>query len=123
MRKPTFSFLFKILFFVFFGAFSVASELRWAADAESGVPYVFYDAKNPDQLKGFEYDLIQLLSKKMNLTAKFVQNAWDGLIPGLERGEYDIAINGIEILDERKKVVLFSDPYYATNLKLVVRAQ
>ena len=97
------------------------SELKWAADAESGAPYVFYDAKNPTQITGFEFELVQLLSKKLKLQPHFVQNAWDGLILGLDRGEYDIAINGIEITDERKKSVLFSDPYYATFLQLVVR--
>lgn len=122
MKKTTCSFLFKVFIFCLIGIWSFANEIRWAADAESGAPFAFYDPKNPEQLKGFEYDLVQLLAQKMKMSPKFVQNAWDGLIPGLERGEYDIAINGIEILDERKKVVLFSDPYYATYLQLTIRA-
>ncbi|MCX6117684.1 MAG: ABC transporter substrate-binding protein/permease [Proteobacteria bacterium] len=95
--------------------------LRWAADSESGAPYAFLNPKDPDQIIGFEKDVITLLSIYTGQTTKFVQNAWDGLIPGLERNEYDIAINGIEITDERKKVVDFSIPYYATQLQLVVR--
>lgn len=101
--------------------FIKADDLRWAADAESGAPYVFYDAKNPTQLTGFEYDLIQLLANKLNKTPRFVQNAWDGLVLGLDRGEYDIAINGIEITEDRKQKVYFSDPYYVTFLQIVVR--
>lgn len=123
MNKSIFSCLFKFLSAVLLLLFSevlIAAELRWAADAESGAPYVFYDAKNPTQLTGFEYDLVQQLAKKLKSEARFVQNAWDGLILGLDRGEYDIAINGIEITDERKKNVLFTDPYYATFLQVVV---
>lgn len=124
MNKNIFSCLCKFLpavVLVVFSAALAAEELRWAADAESGAPYVFYDAKNPTQLTGFEYDLVQQLAKKLKSEARFVQNAWDGLILGLDRGEYDIAINGIEITDERKKKVLFTEPYYATFLQVVVR--
>lgn len=124
MIKSIFNYLFKlltVLFLQMLSTVSVAEELRWAADAESGAPYVFYDAKNPTQLTGFEYDLIQRLAKKLKSEPRFVQNAWDGLILGLERDEYDIAINGIEITEERKKHVLFTEPYYSTFLQVVVR--
>lgn len=120
MNRSICNFLLSIIFTVS-ATIPEARELRWAADAESGAPYVFYDAKNPTQLTGFEYDLVQLLAKKLGYEPRFVQNAWDGLILGLERGEYDIAINGIEITDERKKNVLFSEPYYSTFLQIVVR--
>ncbi|MEK6627384.1 MAG: ABC transporter substrate-binding protein/permease [Bdellovibrionota bacterium] len=124
MKKNICKYLLKISLLVASLLFTTqisAEELRWAADAESGAPYVFYDAKNPTQIIGFEYDLVQILAKKLNRNPRFVQNAWDGLVPGLDREEYDIAINGIEITEDRKKVVLFSNPYYATNLQLVVR--
>lgn len=99
-----------------------AKELRWAADTESGAPYVFFDSKDPTKMTGFEFDIVQSLAKTLGMKPVFVQNSWDGLVPGLERSEYDIAINGIEITDERKKVVLFSLPYYATQLQIVVRS-
>lgn len=107
--------------FVLYSFSSGAAELKWAADTESGAPYVFYDSKNPTKMIGFEFDLVQLLAKKINLEPLFVQNAWDGLILGLDRGSYDIAINGLEITDDRKKAVLFSTPYYATFLQITVR--
>lgn len=129
MKKNIYNYLFNILIFLFFFILGFdphinaanAETLRWAADSESGAPYVYFDAKNPTQMTGFEYDLVQLLAKKINHEPLFVQNAWDGLILGLDRGEYDIAINGLEITDERKKTVLFSDPYYSTYLQIIVR--
>ncbi len=92
--------------------------LRWAADAESGVPYVFYNPSNPTQLIGFEVDIIKAIAKEMGAKDIFVQNSWEGLIPGLTRNEYDIAINGIEITEDRKAQVLFSNPYFATGLQI-----
>lgn len=122
MSKNIYNFLFKFLSFALISSGSIkAAELRWAADTESGAPYVFMDPQNPTQMTGYEYDLVMALAQKLQMQPRFVQNAWEGLILGLERGEYDIAINGIEITDERKKSVLFSDPYYATFLQIVVR--
>lgn len=98
-----------------------ASELRWAADAESGAPYVFYEAENIKNMTGFEYDIIQAISQKLNRPANFVQNSWDGLILGLNNNLYDVAINGIEITEERLKSVNFSEPYYSTHLLIITR--
>ncbi|MCC2678600.1 MAG: amino acid transporter permease [Pseudobdellovibrio sp.] len=98
-----------------------AATLRWAADTESGAPYVFYKSENMQQMTGFEYDIAMALAKKLNREPVFVQNAWEGLVLGLESNLYDIAINGIEILEERQKIVNFSEPYYATYLQIVTR--
>ncbi len=102
---------------------SLAKTLRWAADAEGNAPYIFQDAKNPGNLIGFEVDLMKEIGTVLNLEVKFVQNQWDGLIPGLGRNDYDIAVNGIEITDEREKEVLFSIPYYLTHLRILVRTE
>jgi len=95
--------------------------LRWAADTSSGAPYVFQDPTNPTKLIGFEVDLIDALAAELGMTTQFVQNQWDGLIPGLNRGEYDLAINGIEITLDRSQEVTFSNPYYLTFEQLTVR--
>lgn len=113
-----------IIFFLFVSFFCVFAqgELRWGADAEGNAPYIFQDPDNPTALKGFEVDIANNLAKRMGLKPVFVQNQWDGLIPGLGRKEYDIVLNGLEITEERKSEVLFSIPYYYTSEKLVVRA-
>lgn len=114
-----------IIFIIFFLISSLYSqnEFRWAADAEGNAPYIFQDPDNPSNLKGFEVDLAEAIAKKLGMKAIHIQNQWDGLIPGLYRGDYDIAINGIEITADRKKEVLFSVPYYYTSENLVVRSE
>jgi polar amino acid transport system substrate-binding protein len=113
----------KFLFLLSLVGFSLPSQaeqntqertLRWAADAKSGAPYMFVDPKDPTKMQGFEKDIIEKLAEKMGRKLIFVQNEWDSLVPGLERGDYDIAANGIEITPEREQEVLFSLPYYAT---------
>src|SRR5262245_9332922 len=96
--------------------------LRWGGDAEGGAPYLLPNPKNPREIIGFEIDLMNAIGKQLNRKSVFVQNQWDGLIPGLQRGNYDLAVNGIEITDDRKQQVNFSIPYYACGEQLSVRA-
>ncbi len=100
-----------------------ATDLRWAADSEGGAPYVFQDPKDPSKIIGFEVDIAAALAKQMQRTPVFVQNEFNGLIPGLGRGNYDIALNGLEITDEHKQVINFTIPYYITAEQLTVRVR
>jgi polar amino acid transport system substrate-binding protein len=112
-----------LLSFLFILPCSIQAKdiLRWAADAESGAPYVFQDPRSPDRLIGFEDDIVKAIADELEMKPVFVQNQWDGLIPGLYRNDYDIAINGIEITEDRKREVNFSVPYYLTYEQLVIR--
>lgn len=101
-------------------SFANLKILRWAADSESNAPYIFQDPRDPSRIIGFEVDIVTAISEVLGYEPKFIQNQWDGLIPGLYRNDYDIAINGIEITEDRKKEVNFSIPYYITHEQLVV---
>ena len=95
------------------------ATLRWGAATDSNAPYGFYNAHG--KLTGFEYEIITAVAKEMGRKPVFVQNSWDGLIPGLGRNLYDCVICGIEITPAKAKEVLFSDPYYVTFEQLVDR--
>jgi polar amino acid transport system substrate-binding protein len=99
-----------------------AQELVWAADAEGGAPYSFPDPRDPAHIIGFEVDLANTLAARIGRTARFVQNQWDGLVPGLERGEYDVVINGLEITPERAEKIHFSTPYFYSTLTITTRS-
>ncbi len=98
-----------------------AQELIWAGDAEGGAPYVMPDPRDPSKTIGFEVDIANALAAKMGRKARFVQNQWDGLVPGLDRGDYDVVINGLEITPERAEKIHFSIPYYYSTLTLTER--
>jgi polar amino acid transport system substrate-binding protein len=55
--------------------------LRWAADPNSNAPYTFFAPGK--ELTGFEYEIINSVAHRMGRRAEFVQNDWNGLIPGL----------------------------------------
>lgn len=60
---------------------------------------------------GFEVDLANALCAKMKADCRVVTTAWDGIIPGLDAGKYDVIMAGMSITEERKKQISFSVPY------------
>jgi polar amino acid transport system substrate-binding protein len=99
-----------------------AAPLRWAADAEGGAPYIFKDPKNPAVNIGFEVELAAALEKELGRRIEWRQYDFRSLVPGLNRGDFDFAMNGLEITADRAKVLRFSRPYYLYKLQLVARA-
>ncbi|BCB95791.1 amino acid ABC transporter permease [Dissulfurispira thermophila] len=95
--------------------------LLWGSDAEGGAPYVFPDPNDPSSLIGFEVDIANAIARELGVKARQSQNAWDSLIPALKRGDFDIAMNGIEITPQRQTEILFSYPYYIYTEQLVIR--
>ena len=71
--------------------------------------------------RGFEVDLAQALARELGVRARFVQNDWSTLIPSLERGTFDVALNGIEVTPALQGRVAFSRPYFVFTERLVGR--
>ena len=116
------AYLFAFVFLVAGSAFAQTKPvMNWGGDAEGGAPYQMQDPRNPSKTIGFEVDIAEALAGRMGKTANFVQNQWDGLVPGLERSEYDMVIAGLEITPERLAKINFSTPYYYSTLSLTVR--
>jgi len=96
-------------------------ELTWGADEQGGGPYAFEDASRGGALVGFEVELADALARALGVRARFVQNDWSTLIPSLERGTFDVALNGIEVTPALSARVAFSRPYYRFAERLVAR--
>jgi polar amino acid transport system substrate-binding protein len=97
-------------------------ELRWGGDLQGGEPYVFEDEKEPGKIEGFEVEIADALAKKLGVRAKFMQNDWSNLVPALERGDFDVILNGLEETPERRARIRLSAPYYTYGETLTVRA-
>ncbi len=95
--------------------------LRWGADAEGGAPYVFLDPNDPKTMVGFEVDIAKALGEELKLEVRFQQRAWEALFNDVLRGDIDLAMNGCEATEERRKQVDFTRPYYLFSEQLVVR--
>lgn len=96
--------------------------LRWGADADGGMPYVFKDPADPTKTIGFEVDLAAALAKELNRDIEFTQKPFDKLADHIQRGDLDLAMNGLEIRPDLTPKVDFTRPYYVYRLQLAVRA-
>src|SRR3984885_14341515 len=66
------------------------------------------------KIVGFEPDLVMDLCKRAGFECKIIAQDWDGMIPGLKAGKFDVIMDGMSITDERKKEIDFSKPYAAS---------
>jgi polar amino acid transport system substrate-binding protein len=96
--------------------------LHWAADAEGGAPYICKDPNDVNRYVGFEVELAAALEKQLGRRIEFVQYDFKSLTSGLQRGDFDFAMNGIEATPDRVKALRLSRPYYVYSLQLVARA-
>ncbi|HYC22552.1 MAG TPA: ABC transporter substrate-binding protein/permease [Candidatus Bathyarchaeia archaeon] len=96
-------------------------ELRWGADPQGGAPYVFQDPMDPNHLIGFEVDLAGEIAGKLGVKARPVAGQWENLLDLLDRGDFDVALNGIEVADEKLRVCALSTPYYVAPERLAIR--
>src|SRR5581483_5833689 len=101
-------------------AMRARGTLRWGGDVQGGEPYVFQDPAR-DRLTGFEVEIADALARRLGVRAEFVQNDWQTLIPSLERDDFDVILNGLEVTPERRARVAFTRPYYVFTETLVVR--
>ena len=95
--------------------------LLWGCDIAGGAPMAFPDPKDPSKLIGFEADIAEAIARELGVKARVIQTEWGSLVPALERGDYDMAMNGLEITPEREMRVLMSRPYYVYTLQVIVR--
>ncbi len=75
-------------------------------------PYVPMEYQKPDgSLTGFDIDLGNALCKQAGLECTWVEQSWNGIIPGLQARRFDAIMSSMTINADRRKQLLFSDPY------------
>lgn len=86
--------------------------------------YPPFNMIDPDtnEAKGWDYDTLPEICKRVNCVAEFVQVAWDGIFPAMQAGEFDVLADGITITAERDEIIDFSIPYVTTIQGLLVRS-
>jgi polar amino acid transport system substrate-binding protein len=92
---------------------SAGKKVKVVMDA-TWPPFEMVDEKTKD-LKGFDIDLMKAVAAKEGLDIEFVNITFDSALAGLAQCQYDAMASAVTITDERKKSMLFSDPYFAAG--------
>lgn len=101
--------------------------LRWGGDAEGGAPYQLRDPADPRRIIGFEVEIADALTRWLSdrlarpIRAEFVQYEWVSLQLGLERGDFDLILSGLESSRHLAQSCLLSRPYYICRPRLAIR--
>lgn len=96
------------------GASAEAKEwktVRFGTDAT----YAPFESVNPKgEIVGWEVDYGNALCDYLKLKCTWQNQDWDGIIPALLAGKFDVINSSMNITEARKQKVIFSDFYYAT---------
>jgi polar amino acid transport system substrate-binding protein len=95
------------------GTLTVASDASYA-------PNEFF-APDGHTVIGMDADLAKALAGVMGLKAKVVNETFDGIIPGLAAGKYDMGASSFTDTKAREKVVSFVD-YFSAGTSFITKA-
>ena len=70
---------------------------------------------------GYDIQIAQLIAKELGLKLEVVKLPWDSLSPAVQSGTADLVMAGMSPTAERRKTVNFSEPYYLSQLVVVVK--
>ncbi|MCH8051681.1 MAG: ABC transporter substrate-binding protein [Chloroflexi bacterium] len=95
------------------GVLNVGSDIAYA-------PFEFYEegTTTPD---GLDIDLAEAIAAQLGVEIEFLNIGFDGIIPSLDVGDFDVLISAMTITDERSEVIDFV-PYITVGTGIVVPA-
>lgn len=84
--------------------------------------YPPFASKAPDgSIVGFDYDIGNALCEEMKTKCTWVEQEFDGLIPALKVRKIDAILSSMSITEERKQSVDFTNKYYNSPARLVMK--
>ena len=82
-------------------------------------PMNYYDENQ--ELTGFDLELIYRLAYYLDAEVKVEAMSFDALVASLESGKLDFVISDLNVTEERKEVILMSDPYMISETAVLVQ--
>ncbi|MBS3813020.1 transporter substrate-binding domain-containing protein [Candidatus Bipolaricaulota bacterium] len=92
--------------------YTFATEAAWA-------PWDYVDEDG--KLVGIDIDIIRAIAEVEGFNVEFTTSQWSSLIPMVNMGKADMTGGGMSITPEREERVDFTDPYWFTELAVIVR--
>ena len=94
--------------------YRIATDPTWP-------PYEMID--DAGNLIGFDIELMKIISEKLQFQIQFVPVSFDLVLSGIANCEYDAAISAISLTPERRKLMLFSVPYFNDGQVILVHRE
>ncbi|MBS3785645.1 MAG: glutamine ABC transporter substrate-binding protein GlnH [Gammaproteobacteria bacterium] len=101
------------------GSFTAAADKLVVATDTAFVPFEFMQ---DGEYVGFDIDMWKMIAEELELEFELRPMDFNGIIPGLQTGQVDVALAGITIREDRAEVIDFSDGYYDSGFLIMVPA-
>ena len=95
------------------------TPLRVGVAQNLGLPFI---TVSDGRYIGMEAEIALRFAAHEGVPLKFVPMEFDGLIASLTVGKIDLIVSDLSVTEERKKSVIFSEPYGAEQMAAVVRS-
>ncbi|POR54476.1 amino acid ABC transporter substrate-binding protein (PAAT family) [Paraburkholderia eburnea] len=94
------------------------TTVRFGVDAS----YAPFESKAPDgKLVGFDIDLGNEICRRMSAKCVWVEQDFDGMIPGLKAKKFDGVLSSMTITPQREEQIAFSAKLFNTPTRLVAK--
>ena len=80
-------------------------------------PYEYVDM---GKIEGIDPEVVRRITRKMGYELEIQDMAFDAIIAAVQTGKAQIAASGITVTEDRKKKVLFTDPYVVAAQVMIV---
>ena len=109
-----------ILFSLSFLSLTTISNAKSIRIGTEGAYPPWNNLNSAGELEGAEIDFGNEACARMGVDCEWVTQDWDGIIPALLQGKYDIIIAGMSITEERKEKVNFTNGYMTDGARFAV---
>jgi len=83
--------------------------------------YIPFEMKDKSgSIIGFDVDMMTAAAKAMGVKVEFINTEWDGIIPALLTGKFDVLASGMTVTQERNLRVNFADPYITIGQTVLI---
>ncbi|MDR3430015.1 ABC transporter substrate-binding protein [Silvimonas sp.] len=94
------------------------TTIRFGVDAS----YAPFESKQADgSLIGFDIDLGKAVCEKLKAKCVFIENDFDGMIPGLQARKFDGILSSMSVTEKRQQVIAFSDKLFNAPVRMVAK--
>lgn len=74
------------------------------------------------QLEGFDIDLGKAVCAAAEIKCSWVETSFDSLIPALHAHKFDVINSAMNITEQRRQAIAFTDPIYQVPNRLIAKA-
>ena len=80
-----------------------------------------FESLEGGKVVGIEVDILKLICKELGVEMEIVQMDFDSVLLAIQSAKYNCGMSGITANEDRKKNMLFTDPYYNAAQVIVVK--